>query len=114
MNNYCHHCTCSLPATPKFSIDILLSIVCDYFLITQEDICHHSRKQHLVTARHVFAYISNVVIGHKLEDVATSINRDHTTVVYGRESIRDQMLYNVQLKNAVEFLIRKVKGDFAN
>lgn len=72
----------------------VIDIVCDHFGVTFEQINTKTRKRQFVLPRQVIMYLLNIhlnvpttIIG---ETIFTS-KFDHTTVIYSRETVRDQI-----------------------
>lgn len=70
----------------------LLEIVSRYFFVQPVNIISLSRKSRVVRARHFFCYLGYNELGNSLMDIGAAIgNRDHTTVIHGRNSIATQL-----------------------
>jgi hypothetical protein len=68
-----------------------IEIVCN---ISFETVKGLSRKREIVLARHLYCYFMATRSKLSLDDIGLSINRDHTTVIHGRESIKDKISCN--------------------
>lgn len=71
----------------KLTIEQLFERVCLKFNVTEEELKSPCRLHVLTEARHFMMYYMNVEMEMYLERIAEIFNRDHTSVIYGRDRI---------------------------
>lgn len=77
---------------PKtITLDYLLSKVSAEFEISEATIKGRSRKEKVVLARHIFAFIARVKFGFSLPVIGKFINRDHTSILYFEKTGKDRI-----------------------
>ena len=77
--------------------------------VTLDDLKSLSRKRKFVIPRQVLFYIFREVLKYSLHDCAKLINRDHSTVVYSVNLVRDLMEFDTNFKIQVNKLINYTK-----
>lgn len=77
----------NLPKTWKNNGNLLLKSVCHATGVLLVEIQGDSRKREIVYARHIFCYMASEK-GFFLKQIAGLINRHHTSVIHGRETVR--------------------------
>jgi len=87
----------------------LVSIVCNYFQISSEDLLSSSRKPILVYARNICYYISRNELSLQLNKIGDYFNKkDHTSISYGIEKIKEQIDSNVNVKKDISYVKDKL------
>jgi len=79
-------------------------LVCKYFKITPEDLSSKSKKKELVYVRNIFAYLCRKHCNLSLKDISKKINRAHSTILHGLETLERDMSVNEKVKQQVRFL----------
>jgi chromosomal replication initiator protein len=74
----------------KERVEAVMTVVCDYFSVTREELVSKVRKHNFVRARMFIAYFlknerNTVELGRTIG------NRDHSTIVYYRHQIADYL-----------------------
>lgn len=77
------------PADEKVDIKDLMKIVCDVVGVPIYKLSTKSRKRELVVARHLISYFGVSVTTQTLSSIGAQMNKDHTTIIHGRETIKD-------------------------
>jgi chromosomal replication initiation ATPase DnaA len=71
------------------SISKLKDTIVDVCEIPWSEIIGLSRRRDVSLARHLFCYFAHTVLKMALSRIGTEINRDHTSVIVGRNNIRN-------------------------
>lgn len=87
----------------------IISIVAEHFGISEKDIISERKNKELVIPRQIAMFLCC----EKTDSVQQSIGdalggRDHTTIIYGRNKIAEQLKTDQQLKLTVETLKNKI------
>lgn len=70
-------------------IDVLKNAICQTYGITWKVIEKKCREAEIAAARQMFSYFATDVLGMGLVRVGRILGQDHTTVLYGRNKVRD-------------------------
>lgn len=65
----------------------ILRAVCDVFLVSHNEIISHRRWKYLVRPRMVYYYICRELTRASLPMIGRTVNRDHTTVLHGIQTV---------------------------
>ena len=89
---------------------LIINIVADHFGVKPEDITSKRRNAEFVMPRQVVMYLCrNLIPEMSLENIATLLNKkDHTTVMHGCKKVENDILTNVDFKNKVDIIIKKI------
>lgn len=79
--------------------------------VSIDDIYSNSRKSAVSKARKMAIYIMLKVTNMSLEDVGREFNKDHTTIMYSRDSLEEQLKTDTKLARQVNDIISNVKID---
>lgn len=97
----------------KISHKKLLSIVSDFYNISEETLKSRTREREIVKARQMFWLLASVFCGgltsHKL---GTLLNRDHTTVLHGIKKMREEIEMYSDYKEDYRYFSEKIDGRF--
>ncbi len=69
----------------------VLTVVCKHFNVSIEDVKGVTRKRELVIPRQICMYILAVHSELSLKRIGLIFNRDHSTALYGRDTVIDLM-----------------------
>ena len=87
--------TCgSLRAVPSVrggDLDALIRAVAAVARVSPEAIRGRARRGRIIEARHTVMYLAVTDLGMSLQDVAEAMDRDHTTIMYGRDRTLDRL-----------------------
>lgn len=87
----------------------LIKIVSAYFKISEEDLVSISRKPNLVYARNICYYIAKIELSLPLAKIGQYFNKkDHTSISYGIDKIKEQINSDVNVKNDISFVKDKL------
>ena len=90
-------------------INEIQKTVSKYYGITVSDLISNSRKQHLVRARQMAIYLCHNLTTLSLSKIGQNFgNRDHSTVLYSCEKLKELMKTNEDIKNDFENIKIKI------
>ena len=93
----------------KENYEDVLSVVASFYNITTIDLIGKSRNASIVLPRHIAMYILKNNFNFTYSRIGQILNgRDHTTVMNGCLKIEEDLKTNVQLKLAVENILKKL------
>ena len=89
-----------------------MSVVCDHFNVSIEDIKSSKRNKELVYPRQVIMYLCRSMTGATYKEIASLLGgRDHSTIMYGERSISDMMEKDESTRRTIETIVNKLKSD---
>jgi chromosomal replication initiator protein len=99
------------PTTPRnITPDLILDETAKMFGWTVEDLCGKSRRRPLVTARQISMYVMRELTDLSYPRIAEAFGgRDHTTVMYAVDKIKQQMTERHQTFDQVNELITRIR-----
>ena len=86
----------------RLSVEEIIKAVCAFYDTSYADILSSNRTQPLATARQVAMFLSRKLTGKSLPTVADEFKRNHTTVLYGSQSIQKRLSVEPELKKSIE------------
>src|SRR5262245_10719513 len=101
-----------LPTTKprEITADLILDETAKMFGWTVEDLCSKSRRRPLVTARQIGMYVLRNLPDFRYPRIADAFGgRDHTTVMYAVEKIKEQMTERHTTFEQVNELIARIR-----
>ena len=103
--------TCCRPPRPRvITPELILDETAKMFGWTVEDLCGKSRRRPLVTARQIGMYVFRELTDYSYPRIAEAFGgRDHTTVMYAVEKIKQQMTERHAIFDQVNELIARIK-----
>ncbi|MCM1101067.1 MAG: chromosomal replication initiator protein DnaA [Acetatifactor muris] len=98
------------PNKPKeITPTLIINIVADHFRVKADDITSKRRNSEFVLPRQVVMYLCRNLTDISLESIAAILNKkDHTTVMHGCKRIENEIANNVDFKNKVDTIIKKI------
>ena len=99
------------PEKPRvITPDLILEETANMFGWTVEDLCGKSRRRPLVTARQIGMYVFRELTDYSYPRIAEQFGgRDHTTVMYAVDKIKQQMAERKTIFTQVNDLIARIK-----
>jgi len=92
------------------SIEEILSIVCHYFQIPEDQVRAKTRKQEVVQARQVAMYFAKQFTKHSLKTIGLHFGgRDHSTVIHGIQSVEGYMETDTKFADTIREIQHKIK-----
>ena len=83
----------------------IINKICLVYGVTLDELKGTSRKRDFVVPRQVIFYIFRSVLKYSLHDCGNLINRDHSTVVYSVNLVKDYMKYDNEFRVQVNKLV---------
>lgn len=80
--------------------------VCNVFNVTWEQILSKSRKNEIVTARHIYIYLCFVMLNFNKTKIARILDKDHTTAINSINVINDF----IDIKDGIVDYIESIKS----
>ena len=80
----------------------VLEVVCEYFNINQRELTGARRQKELVLPRHITMFILSEYLNMTVEKIGKVLgNRDHTTVMHGRDKIKSLVASDREMQKMV-------------
>lgn len=96
----------------KIDVDLIKSIVAEYFNIKIEDFDSKKRTRQIAYPRQVAMYISREITDMSLPKIGEEFGgRDHTTVIHACEKISNEIESNFEFKSKIDNIIKEIKGE---
>ena len=90
----------------------IMSVVCDHYGVSIEDIKSSKRNKELVHPRQIIMYLCRSMTNAKYKEIASILGgRDHSTIMYGERSISDLIEKDEPTRRTIETIINKLKSD---
>jgi len=88
----------------------IMKVVADHFLLTVDDLTGESRHHHVTRPRRIAAHLVRKIMGYSLLTTGRAINRHHTTIIYGEQSLAAEMARDPATRELVAILERRARG----
>lgn len=73
----------------KCKADKIIDLICTFYKVTFDDIKSKSRKRNVVMARQLICYFIYEHTKLTLHKVAEMINRNHSTIIYSKDVVKE-------------------------
>ena len=94
------------------SISHIKRKVCDYFSITEEELCSKIRTKEIAFARQIAMYLTRELTNISLPKIGESFGkRDHSTVMHACDRIRNSMISDPETHNTIKVLMSNIKNN---
>ncbi len=91
----------------QISPNLILSKVCSYFGITEEEITGKKKNKEIVEPRMIAIYLINEILDIPLISIGKIFGgRDHTTIIHARDKITSELKTN----NKTRTIVNEIKG----
>ena len=99
------------PDAPReITLPYILEVVSDHFGIRTADIISKKKDAEIVFPRQIVMYLAKDLTQTPLKYIGQFLGgRDHTTVLYGKRKIEEQLQTDESLRNVMEVLRKKIK-----
>ena len=93
------------------TLDDILEVVCHVTELKAYQLRSKTRKNNIMTARHLFFYIAHKHTKKQLEVIGKHLNRHHATVLHAYHKIEAQLMYSDvnELVIRIEAILSQVK-----
>lgn len=93
------------------SIDNITAAVCEHFNVDEKTLYASSRKKEIAQARQVAMYLAKKLTDKPLMEIGQKMGkRNHATVLYAVNTIKEQMEYDAFLRRSVTLIENMLKG----
>ena len=101
------------PNSPlRITPENIISVVCDHYSVSIEDIKSSKRNKELVHPRQMIMYLCRSMTNATYKEIASLLGgRDHSTIMYGERSISDLIEKDESTRRTIETIINKIKSD---
>jgi chromosomal replication initiator protein len=100
---------CFVSGNDAISLEEIKKLVCTYYKVDPEMLQSKSRKKAHATPRNIYIYLSRNHTDETLEDIAKSINRTHSTVLYATEVVEQKINNDERMGKQIHFLKQKLE-----
>jgi len=102
--------TFNTPRQANLSMDNIIRVTAEYFGLTPNDLKGKKRSQNIVIARHLAMYIGREMTDYSTTEIGQDFGgKDHTTVMYSIEKIKNKLLTDPTLETTIESIKRAIK-----
>ena len=89
--------------------EMILRVVCEHYDVRSSNIVSRKKSAGLVVPRQVIMYICREYTDATLDTIAKLLGkRDHSTVMYGVDKIKNELTSNAELKGNVDVILKKL------
>ena len=97
----------------KVGMERVFNMVCTYLDVDGEEVKSPTRKAPVAEARHVFCFLAyHSIAAHTLKEIGQHINRDHASVLHGKNRIQDFLDFEPRVQKIIADLRNKL-GKFS-
>jgi len=94
----------------NLSMEVIQKVVASYFSVSVNDLKGKKRTQNVVFPRQLAMYICREMTEYSSTEIGEAFGgRDHSTVIYSFEKIRNRFVIDANLDSTVDILKRQVK-----
>ncbi|MCL2441486.1 MAG: chromosomal replication initiator protein DnaA [Treponema sp.] len=98
------------PRQANLSMDKIIRVTAEYFSLTPNDLKGRKRTQNIVFARQLAMYIGKEMTEYSTTEIGQDFGgKDHTTVMYSIQKIKEKLLTDPTLELTIETIIRSIK-----
>jgi chromosomal replication initiator protein len=101
--------TCLVTARSSTTIEDIKKLVSRYYKVESDILQSKSRKKAHAYPRNIYAYLCRQHTDETLENIARTINRSHSTVLYASELVQKKMKVDPAIRRQVDFLTKKLE-----
>ncbi len=92
------------------SIDYITKIVCEHYCVEENRVREKNRRKEVVVARMVAMYLSKIMTKSSLKTIGLHFGgRDHSTVIHAINSIEEDVLNDLKLKDSIDTIKSKIE-----
>ena len=97
-------------APHEVTLPYILEVVSEHFGISTADIISKKKDAEIVFPRQIVMYLGKDLTETPLKYIGQFLGgRDHTTVLYGKKKIEEQLQTDENLRSTMEILKKKIK-----
>ena len=99
-------------APVKITPDMIITVICDHYNISKQDVISGKRNKELITPRYMICYFCRRLTSATYNDIGHILgNRDHSTIINGERNIEDLITRDEAIRKSVETLTNKLKSN---
>ncbi|MCM8829389.1 MAG: chromosomal replication initiator protein DnaA [Candidatus Omnitrophica bacterium] len=92
------------------TLDNIMSAVCEYFKIKEDDIIKETRIKSILIPRQIAMFLGRELTGNSLHSIAIKFGgKDHTTVLYAYKKIKDLYQKDQYIKGIIDEIKNKLE-----
>ncbi len=99
---------CLVSGNGSITLTDIKNLISKYYKVDPDILSSKSRKKVHSWPRNIYAYLSRKHTDETLENIANTINRSHSAVLYASDLIEHRIKSDVKLRNHVNFLTKKI------
>ena len=100
---------CHLPSQSSITMEDIKRVVCLYFKVDARMLESKSRKKIHAFPRNIYVYLCRQLTDLTVEEIARSLNRNHSTILYASEVIEHKIKLDKKVKHQIDFLSQKLR-----
>ena len=94
----------------KITLEVIKTLVCQYYSVSMADLLSRSRKQTLVRPRQMGIYLSRRFTDSPLQTIGKAFNRYHATALHSIHCIEKGLKSDNSIRQQVEFFRQKLES----
>ncbi len=95
---------------PTFNSEAILETVCRYYNVSLEELRSRSRSKNVILPRNVGIYLLRETTNLSLEAIGQIFSRNHSTVLYSLNSLKQRCKRDPKLSGQLDFLKNRLKS----
>lgn len=96
-------------AAREISPEMIIQVVAEHYKCSPTDIASKKKNKEIVYPRQIAMYLCRTMTDCPLQMIGKYLgNRDHTTIIHGKEKIERDLVGNEALANTIEILKKKI------
>ncbi len=96
-------------AARDISPEMIIQVVAEHYKCSPTDIASKKKSKEIVYPRQIAMYLCRTMTDCPLQQIGKYLgNRDHTTIIHGKEKIERDLVGNEALANTIEILKKKI------
>jgi len=101
---------CLVSSETSVSLEEIQTLVCRYYKIEPAMLRSKSRKKVHASPRNIYAYLCRKITEETIANIAQTINRSHSTVLYASELVERKMKTDTKMRYQVDLLRQKLEA----
>lgn len=95
----------------EITVSYIQEIVANFYGISKEQMLSNNRSKQVALPRQIAMFLSEQLVDASLPDIGAEFKRNHTTIIHGRDKIKDDLVTNDTLAFEVSELKKKIQGE---
>lgn len=93
----------------RITIDLIKSLVCNEFRISEQELVSASRKKSIVRPRQIAIYLARKYTDQPLKKIGRSFNRYHATAIYSINAVEKELKQKGAMVEQLRYLYKKIE-----